>query len=70
MRAEGFLAERPAAGRAEIREVVSSNLCRCTGYQPIVDAIEDCANQREASRTEPDRAPRAATERSDRAAET
>jgi carbon-monoxide dehydrogenase small subunit len=70
MLAEGFLAERPAAGRAEIREVVSSNLCRCTGYQPIVDAIEDCANQREASRTEQDRAPRAATERSDRAAET
>ncbi|KAB2345103.1 (2Fe-2S)-binding protein [Actinomadura rudentiformis] len=50
MLAEGFLAERPDATREEIREVVSSNLCRCTGYQTIVDAIEDCARAREESR--------------------
>ncbi|GAA2406427.1 (2Fe-2S)-binding protein [Actinomadura vinacea] len=46
MLAEGFLAERPDPDRAEIREVVASNLCRCTGYQTIVDAIESCARER------------------------
>src|SRR5258705_13562262 len=51
MLAEGFLGRRPGATRDEIRELVSSNLCRCTGYQPIVDAIEDCARRRQASRT-------------------
>jgi carbon-monoxide dehydrogenase small subunit len=33
-----FLAERPDASEAEIREVISGNLCRCTGYESIVDA--------------------------------
>ncbi|WP_431902617.1 (2Fe-2S)-binding protein [Nonomuraea sp. bgisy101] len=46
MLAEGFLAERPEATREEIRELVSANLCRCTGYQTIVDAIESCARGR------------------------
>jgi carbon-monoxide dehydrogenase small subunit len=68
MLAEGFLAERPEATRAEIRELVSSNLCRCTGYQPIVDAIEDCARRREAGRTGHDGAARVEAERSDSAA--
>lgn len=48
MLAEGFLAEHPDATRADIREAVSANLCRCTGYQTIVDAIEDCAAGRRA----------------------
>ncbi|MFE6157709.1 (2Fe-2S)-binding protein [Streptomyces sp. NPDC056486] len=43
MLAEGFLAERPEATKDEIREVVASNLCRCTGYQTIVEAIDGCA---------------------------
>jgi aerobic-type carbon monoxide dehydrogenase small subunit (CoxS/CutS family) len=46
MLAEGLLAERPEATREEIREVVAANLCRCTGYQTIVDAVEDCARTR------------------------
>ncbi len=49
MLAEGFLAERPDASREEIRETVASNLCRCTGYQTIVDAVEDCATRRRAA---------------------
>lgn len=49
MLAEGFLAERPEASREEIRETVASNLCRCTGYQTIVDAIDDCATRRRAA---------------------
>ena len=46
MLAEGFLAERPDATKEEIREVVASNLCRCTGYQTIVEAIDACATTR------------------------
>lgn len=34
-----FLRERPDAGEDEIREALSGNLCRCTGYTSIVDAI-------------------------------
>ncbi|GGO54725.1 hypothetical protein GCM10012287_44340 [Streptomyces daqingensis] len=49
MLAEGFLAERPEASKEEIREVVASNLCRCTGYQTIVEAIDDCAARRRAA---------------------
>ena len=49
MLAEGFLDERPGASKEEIREVVASNLCRCTGYQSIVEAIDDCATRRRAA---------------------
>ncbi|WP_217553445.1 (2Fe-2S)-binding protein [Streptomyces sp. GbtcB6] len=51
MLAEGFLAERPEATRAEIREVVAANLCRCTGYQTVVEAIDACATARRDRRT-------------------
>lgn len=54
MLAEGFLAERPGATKEEIREVVASNLCRCTGYQTIVEAIDDCAARRRAALGEED----------------
>ncbi len=40
MTAQELLRERPAATRDEIREFMSGNLCRCTGYQAIIDAIE------------------------------
>ncbi|KMS66381.1 (2Fe-2S)-binding protein [Prauserella rugosa] len=46
MLAEGFLAQRPDADRGEIREAVSANLCRCTGYQTIVDAVTATARRR------------------------
>ena len=36
----------PDADRARIRELLSGNLCRCTGYQLIVDAISDAAAKR------------------------
>jgi carbon-monoxide dehydrogenase small subunit len=35
---KGFLAENPNPTRAEVRVAISGNLCRCTGYQHIVDA--------------------------------
>jgi aerobic-type carbon monoxide dehydrogenase small subunit (CoxS/CutS family) len=34
-----FLKENPKPSEAEIREALSGNLCRCTGYQNIVDAM-------------------------------
>jgi carbon-monoxide dehydrogenase small subunit len=45
--AKAFLDENPAPSREEIREAISGNLCRCTGYKKIVDAIEDVAGERE-----------------------
>ncbi|HEY2224744.1 (2Fe-2S)-binding protein [Actinomycetospora sp.] len=39
MLAEGVLTESPGADREELREALSANLCRCTGYQTIVDAV-------------------------------
>jgi carbon-monoxide dehydrogenase small subunit len=35
-----LLARNPHPSRREIREGLSGNLCRCTGYQKIVDAVE------------------------------
>ncbi len=37
------LLRRGAPSRAEIVDLLSGHLCRCTGYAPIVDAIEACA---------------------------
>ena len=34
-----FLKEHPSPTEAEVREALSGNLCRCTGYQNIVDAV-------------------------------
>jgi aerobic-type carbon monoxide dehydrogenase small subunit (CoxS/CutS family) len=39
MLAEGLLADEPDASEERIRDVVSSNLCRCTGGAPIVRAV-------------------------------
>ena len=35
-----FLEENPNPTEAEIREAISGNLCRCTGYQHIVNAVQ------------------------------
>jgi carbon-monoxide dehydrogenase small subunit len=39
MAAKAFLDENPRPTPAEVRKAISGNLCRCTGYQQIVDAI-------------------------------
>jgi carbon-monoxide dehydrogenase small subunit len=41
--AHAFLLKKSTPTRAEIRRAISPNLCRCTGYQQIIDAIEDAA---------------------------
>jgi aerobic carbon-monoxide dehydrogenase small subunit len=40
-----FLAENPAPSEREVREAIAGNLCRCTGYQGIVDAALDAAQK-------------------------
>jgi aerobic-type carbon monoxide dehydrogenase small subunit (CoxS/CutS family) len=37
--AKAFLAERPDPSEAEVRQAISANLCRCTGYEGIVQSI-------------------------------
>jgi carbon-monoxide dehydrogenase small subunit len=34
-----FLEANPAPTEVEVRDAISGNLCRCTGYQHIVDAV-------------------------------
>jgi len=41
--AKALFDKNPRPGREEIREAISGNLCRCTGYVKVVDAIEDAA---------------------------
>jgi aerobic-type carbon monoxide dehydrogenase small subunit (CoxS/CutS family) len=40
-----FLEENPAPDEAQIREALSGNLCRCTGYQHIVEAMKLAAQR-------------------------
>jgi xanthine dehydrogenase molybdenum-binding subunit len=46
MKAEGLLAKNPEATRDEIAKALAGNLCRCTGYLKIVDAVELVARSR------------------------
>jgi carbon-monoxide dehydrogenase small subunit len=45
MLAVGALAENPDPSDDELRQILSSNLCRCTGYQNIVTAVKAAAEQ-------------------------
>jgi carbon-monoxide dehydrogenase small subunit len=40
MSSYAFLQDNPTPTRDEIRKAVGSNLCRCTGYQSIIDGVE------------------------------
>ena len=41
--AEALLRERPDPSEREVREALAGNLCRCTGYEGIVNAVLDVA---------------------------
>jgi carbon-monoxide dehydrogenase small subunit len=43
---EALLKENPRPSRIEIRQAIAGNLCRCTGYEQIVDAIQATALHR------------------------
>ena len=43
MTAYAFLKEAPAPTEAQVREAISGNICRCTGYLPIIQAILEAA---------------------------
>jgi aerobic carbon-monoxide dehydrogenase small subunit len=45
MLAAGVLEKRPAIDDEELRHVLASNLCRCTGYQNIIKAVRAAADQ-------------------------
>jgi len=45
MTAFAFLKETPTPTEAQVREAISGNICRCTGYLPIVQAILQAASE-------------------------
>jgi aerobic-type carbon monoxide dehydrogenase small subunit (CoxS/CutS family) len=45
LRAQEILAENPDPTREEVKEGLASNLCRCTGYAFIIDAVLDAAQR-------------------------
>lgn len=48
---EALLVQTLDPSRQDIREAIAGNLCRCTGYQQIVDAIQATAAMRKEART-------------------
>ena len=50
MASEGLLRRNPDPGEAEIREALGSNICRCTGYVKIIEAVRHAARLRAGGR--------------------
>jgi carbon-monoxide dehydrogenase small subunit len=48
--ATAFLAENPSPSRAEAERAIAGNICRCTGYVSIIDAILDAGARLQSSR--------------------
>ena len=46
MAAKALIDRNPAPTRAEVVEAISGNICRCTGYEPIINAILAAARAR------------------------
>jgi aerobic carbon-monoxide dehydrogenase small subunit len=46
MVAEALLADNPNPTRDDVVRAISGNVCRCTGYAPIIDAVLDAASRR------------------------
>ncbi|HEX4718296.1 MAG TPA: (2Fe-2S)-binding protein [Thermoleophilaceae bacterium] len=44
MSLEAFLRSNPDPGEQEIREALAGNICRCTGYEAMVEAVRSAAN--------------------------
>jgi 4-hydroxybenzoyl-CoA reductase subunit gamma len=50
MAAEALLRRDPHPSEAQIREALSGNLCRCTGYTKIIESVQAAAETREEAR--------------------
>lgn len=50
-----FLNDNPNPTREEIRRGLSGNLCRCTGYQKVIEAVEKTAKERESEKSDSDK---------------
>jgi len=50
MAAKALLDANPQPTRDEVVEAISGNICRCTGYEPIINAIIDAARHRSTRR--------------------
>ena len=46
MAAKALLDRNPSPTREDVAEAISGNICRCTGYEPIINAILDAASKR------------------------
>jgi carbon-monoxide dehydrogenase small subunit len=56
MSAKYLLEHNSKPSGAEIREAIHGNICRCTGYQKIVEGIQAAAQRLPAGREEPEAA--------------
>jgi aerobic-type carbon monoxide dehydrogenase small subunit (CoxS/CutS family) len=48
MATEDLLARDTAIERADVERLLAGQVCRCTGYEPIIDAILETAERRRA----------------------
>ncbi|MFH1723339.1 MAG: (2Fe-2S)-binding protein [Elusimicrobiota bacterium] len=48
--AEELLRDRPLPTEVEIKEALAGNLCRCTGYMPIIDAVAEAGGRKKPRR--------------------
>jgi aerobic-type carbon monoxide dehydrogenase small subunit (CoxS/CutS family) len=54
MSMDAFIREHPDADGDELREALAGNLCRCTGYLGIIEAVEQAAREMRGSDVQPD----------------
>ena len=54
MSVKQLLGDNPNPSRDEIRHAIEGNLCRCTGYQQIVEAVEMAAESKRSGESAPD----------------
>lgn len=47
MSARALLDQNPSPSREQIKKAIEGNLCRCTGYEQVIEAIEDVASKGE-----------------------
>ncbi len=52
LRSRDLLADNPDPDREEIREALKGNVCRCTGYENVIDAVETAAEKLEPIETD------------------